>query len=651
MLQPDSLLSLVFPSDPQISPDGRQVVYVLTRTQEEDPHKPDKSEKDVPKPRYKSAIYLSDGGAPKQLTSGEKRDSAPRWSPDGSRLAFVSDRAGKPQLFALPLSGGEARQLTFFKAGAGEAKWSPDGSTLAFLSRGDDEEGREERGEALVVTRLRYKFNGAGFLPEQARKLYLLDLQGGQAGENQPRELHAPATEIQDFVWKPDGSGLLFVAAVDEAAEAAWQSEVFELSLSGEVRQVTRWNSALSALAPHPDGGRFAALGHPQDKLNTEDTHAFEFDMAGGEPRRLDTKMDVPAGNIVAGDCHVGALPGRPVWLGDQLTLQYTVGGSCGVFKLENGEGKPLVYEAGEVVAGFTANANGLACLRESEHAYPEVYLNGQKVTDCAAQLGDVPQRKAERVTVQNDEGAEIEGWVLRPEGDGLPAILTIHGGPHTAYGHGFVHEFQLFAERGYAVCYANPRGSVGYGQAWSEAIHGRWGSVDQADLLAFFDACLQKFPELDAGKTAVMGGSYGGYMTNWITGHTDRFGVAVTDRSICNLVSFNGTSDIAPRFWHDELGLEFIRSADIDSLWDMSPLKYVENVRTPTLIIHSEEDLRCPIEQAEQWFTALKLLGTETRFVRFPGETHELSRSGRPDRRVARLNEYLSWLDGHLKP
>ena len=642
MLQPDSLLSLVFPSDPQISPDGKQVAYVLTRIEEEDPHKPDK---EFAKPRYKSAIHLSDGGAPKQLTSGEKLDSAPRWSPDGQQLAFLSDRAGKPQLFLLPLAGGEARQLTFFKAGAGEGKWSPDGKTLAFFSRGDDEDKREERGEPLVVTRLRYKFNGAGFLPERARRLYLLDPNDGE-----PRELHAPATEIQDFVWKPDGGGLLFVAAVNEDAEAAWQSEVFELSLSGGVRQVTQWNSALHGLAPHPDGQRFAALGHPQDKLNTEDDHAYAFDMRGGEPLRLDAGMDVPAGNIVAGDCHVGALPGRPVWLEGQLTLQYTVGGSCGVFKLDGGEGRPLVYEAGEVVAGFTANGNGLACLRESEHAYPEVYLNGQKVSDCAAHLGDVPQRQAERVTVQNDQGAEIEGWVLRPEGSDLPAILTIHGGPHTAYGHGFVHEFQLFAERGYAVCYANPRGSVGYGQAWSEAIHGRWGSVDQADLLAFFDACLKQFPELNGQKTAVMGGSYGGYMTNWITGHTGRFQAAVTDRSICNLVSFNGTSDIASRFWHDELGLEFIRSADIDGLWDMSPLKYVESVNTPTLIVHSEEDLRCPVEQAEQWFTALKLLGTETRFVRFPGENHELSRSGRPDRRVTRLNEYLNWLDGHLR-
>lgn len=640
----------MFPSDPQLSPDGAQVAFVLTRIEEEDLARPERDEagKPFPRPRYKSAVYLSDGSAPRQLTAGTARDHAPRWSPDGAQLAFISDRAGKPQLFLLPLAGGEARQLTHFKTGAGEAKWSPDGRSLAFLSRGDALDLAPERGEARVITHLRYKFNGAGFLPDTPPSLYLLNVESGEA-----RALLTPETEISDFVWKPDGSGLLFVAAPDERAAALWEDEVFELQLTGERRQVTRWASALGALAPHPDGTRFAAVGHPQDKRNTEDAHVFEFSLKGpaeqNTGRRLDPRVDVPVGNIVAGDCHVGAFPGRPVWLEDTLALQYTVGGSCGVFDLVEGERRPRQFTPGTVVAGFTANARGLAFVQESEQAFPEVYLNGQKVTDLAAHLGDFPRRAAERVTAQV-EGGEVEGWVLLPEGaSGVPAVLSIHGGPHTAYGHGFVHEFQLLADRGYAVCYSNPRGSVGYGQAWSEAIFGRWGSVDYADLMAFFDACLARFPQLDARRSAVMGGSYGGYMTNWVTGHTDRFACAITDRSICNLVSFNGTSDIAPRFWRDELGLEFVHSADIAGLWDMSPLKYVEHVKTPTLIVHSEEDYRCPVEQAEQWFTALKLLGVETRFVRFPSENHELSRSGRPDRRLARLSEYLNWLDRFL--
>ncbi|MGI8748148.1 MAG: alpha/beta hydrolase family protein, partial [Deinococcus sp.] len=277
--------------------------------------------------------------------------------------------------------------------------------------------------------------------------------------------------------------------------------------------------------------------------------------------------------------------------------------------------------------------------------------LNGRRLTDCAASLPFQPV-PARRVTFRAEAG-EGEGWVLLPpglSGEGrVPALLNIHGGPHTAYGHGFMHEFQVFAGQGYGVCYSNPRGSLGYGQAWSEAISGRWGTVDRADLLAFFDRCLEELPGLDPGRTAVMGGSYGGYMTNLITAGTTRFRAAVSDRGICNLLSFGGTSDIGMRFWDDELGGNFHRRGDVEALWAMSPLRDVQDVRTPTLVIHSLDDLRCPTEQAEQWFAALRLHGVEARFVRFPGEDHELSRSGRPDRRLRRLEEYLGWLERHL--
>ncbi|PYE54411.1 S9 family peptidase [Deinococcus yavapaiensis] len=640
MLQPDSLLKFVFPSDPQLSPDGGRVAFVLSRIEEEDL---DKIDKDFAKPRYKSAVYVSDGGEPRQVTSGEKGDRAPRWSPDGETLLFVSSRSGKPQLHLLPLAGGEARQLTRLKTGASEGQWSPDGTQVAFLSRGDDEDKSNERGEAKVVERLVYKFNGAGFLPVKSAALYVLNVSSGES-----RLVFQPETSISDFAWKPDGSGFLAIMAKDETAFASWENEVFDIDLQGQVKQVTDWRSGLFSLTIHPSGAKFVATGRPSDKTNVEEGHIFEFDLQGNW-KRLDEKVDFPAGNIVAGDCHVGSFPGKPSYVGEDLVSLYTVGGSAGLFALQDGEKVERVYAEGRVVSAFTANANGTAYIQESPSEYPEVFLGGRKITNLAAKLGDFPIRQPVRVTATHSDGTEVEGWVLRNGEENQPAILTVHGGPHTAYGHGFMHEFQLFADRGYAVCYANPRGSVGYGQAFTSAIFGRWGTIDYEDLMAFFDACLSAIPDLDASRTAVMGGSYGGFMTNWVIGHTDRFTCAVTDRSICNLVSFNGTSDIAPRFWRDELGLEYIRSTDIEGLWNMSPLKYVEHVKTPCLIVHSEEDHRCPVEQAEQWFTALKLRGVETLFVRFPGENHELSRSGRPDRRMVRLEHYLRWLDSHL--
>jgi dipeptidyl aminopeptidase/acylaminoacyl peptidase len=649
---PQSLFSFQFPSDAQVSPDGVRVAFVLTRIAEQ-PGEPDPD--GCSRPRYLSRVQLSDGGPARDLTSGNSRDTAPRWSPDGATLAFLSDRVGDTsQLFLLPLGGGEARQLTTFKTGVSAPSFSPDGRYLSFFSRGDELDRRDERGEARAITSLRYRFNGRGMLPEQPASLYLHDLQSGET-----RLWCSPPSDMADSVWKPDSSGVLFVSSLSDLDAVSWRQEIFELPVAehAQPRQLTRWAASIANLAPHPDGVRYAGIGRPPGSLNTEDGHVFLFG-ADGHGQRLDAGWDCPAGNLVAGDLHVGSFPDRPTWRDENtLSLLYTVGGSVGLFDVTlEGQVAPRLHDEQGMVTGFTLrgtgaahSSTGMAHIFETATQPTEVYLNGTKVTDGAASLPFVPVSPL-RVTFRNELG-EGEGWVLLPPGaTSAPALLNIHGGPHTAYGHGFMHEFQLYAQCGYGVCYSNPRGSVGYGQKWSDDIHGRWGSVDQADLLAFFGAALTAEPRLDAARTGVMGGSYGGYMTNFITSHTDRFQVAVTDRSICNLISFGGTSDIGMRFWDDELGGNFQRSADVGKLWNMSPLKYVEKVKTPTLIIHSLEDLRCPVEQAEQWFAALQLHGVPSRFVRFPAENHELSRSGRPDRRARRLQEYLDWLGRYLK-
>ncbi|UBV42315.1 S9 family peptidase [Deinococcus taeanensis] len=647
---PESLLSLVFPSDPQVSPDGQRAAFVLTRTEEDDPRKPDA---DFPKPRYKAQIWLADAHGSRALTQGEGRDGSPRWSPDGQTLAFTRKVAEGAQLHLLPLSGGEARLMTRYRGGVQDLQWSPDGQFIAFFTTGDEEDKRDERGEARVITKPRYRFNGRDWLPERPARLHLLNVQTGEL-----REWHAPEVEAGGVSWLPDSRGVLLITSVDDLAAAHWQQEVWHLNLEGELRQVTQWQSAVNAVVPHPDGTHFVLVGRPAGQGNTEHTHLYLLPLAGNAaPLRLDAGHDHPVGNAVGGDCHVGTMPEKPTWL-DQHTLLFssTVRGSCGLFTatlndtLSGAVVAPFDHDPQAVIPAFTARGGGVALIRERADRFPEVILNGAPVTDLHARL-PFPVRTPERVTFSTDLG-EGEGWVLLPEGaNPVPALLSIHGGPHTDYGHAFTHEFQLYAARGQAVCYSNPRGSVGYGQAWVDAIHGRWGSVDADDLLHFFDRCLDAHPRLDRARTAVMGGSYGGFMTNWLTSHTTRFQAAITDRSICNLLSFGGTSDIGLRFWDDELGLNFHRRADTLKLWDMSPLQYVENVRTPTLIVHSVLDHRCPVEQAEQWYAALTLHGVPVRFVRFPGEDHELSRSGRPDRRLTRLTEYLNWLDRWLTP
>ncbi|CAM3593451.1 S9 family peptidase [Deinococcus frigens] len=645
---PGSLLALAFPSDPQVSPDGRRVAFVLARVEEEDLQKPDR---DFARPRYKSHLWLGDGtdhdgtGA-RQLTTGEGRDTAPRWSPDGQTLAFVRDGNGrKGQVHLLPLGGGEARRVTTFKGAVQDLQYSPDGRYLAFFSPGDDEDQRDERGEARVITRPRYRFNGRDWLPERPARLWRYDVQ-----KDELTEWLAPEIEVTGYAWQPDSEGVLFVSSADELKAVHWQQEVYRLPLDGPPAQLSRWNSAIGTLIPHPDGQRFALVGRPEGKGSPENSHLFLV-AADGSWRRLDERHDYGVGNLVGGDCHVGALPEQPVWLDEQtLLFSSTVRGSCGLFRVTlGGEVTPQDHDPQAVIPSFTAAGGGVALIRERADRFPEVELNGVQVTKLHDRL-PFPARTPERVTFQNELG-EGEGWALLPGGqEKVPALLSIHGGPHTDYGHAFMHEFQLFAARGSGVCYSNPRGSAGYGQAWVDDIHARWGAPDMDDLLNFFDRCLEAYPRLDGTRSAVMGGSYGGFMTNWITGHTTRFQAAITDRSICNLLSFGGTSDIGMRFWDDELGLNFHRRADALRLWDLSPLQYVEDVKTPTLIVHSVLDHRCPIEQAEQWYAALTLHGVPTRFVRFPEENHELSRAGRPDRRIKRLEEYLGWLEQWLK-
>lgn len=631
MAQPESLYGLLFPSDPQVSPDGQRAAFVLT-----DVH--DTGTKERPAMRYRARLHLADGHGTRPLTFGDT-DRAPRWSPDGTTLAFL--RGQPAQLHLLPLAGGEAEKVTDLPGSVGDAQWSPDGEHLAFLSGAGRDEHADD--EARVAERLSYRFNGLGWRTDVCRAVHVLNVRTREV-----RTLHMPPFEVRDFAWWPDGRGLLLATASDEAQDARGHADLVTVTLDGTPGETVAWGGSVGALAPHADG-RILLLGRPGERGFVTDPHLHLYE--DGAWRAVDAHTDRPAGNLVGGDSHVGAMPGRPAWL-DAHTVAFlqTRGGACGVAQLDvrSGAITDRVFHAERVVAGFTANANGIAHLDESASDFPEVVLNGQRVTQNAARLGDLSPVAPARVTFGTDLG-EGEGWVLSSGNGPQPALLSIHGGPHTAYGHAFMHEFQVFAARGYAVCYSNPRGSVGYGQAFVDDHHGRWGTVDAADLLAFFDACLARFPHLDRARTGVMGGSYGGFMTNWLTSQTDRFHVAVTDRCISNLISFQGTSDIGPWFWQAELGLDAHTAADVDRLWQMSPLKHAGNVRTPTLIIHAEEDHRCPVEQGEQWFTALKARGVPVRFVRFPGEDHELSRSGRPDRRVRRLHEYLRWLHTYV--
>ncbi|MBU5419799.1 S9 family peptidase [Acetanaerobacterium sp. MSJ-12] len=267
------------------------------------------------------------------------------------------------------------------------------------------------------------------------------------------------------------------------------------------------------------------------------------------------------------------------------------------------------------------------------------------------AYLEKYPPIAPQHLTFADADGVEVDGWVLVPrdlaEGERRPAILDIHGGPKAAFGEVYYHEIQLWASQGYFVFYCNPRGSEGKGNAFAE-LRGAYGTYDYDDLMQFCDLVLERYPAIDEGRVGVTGGSYGGFMTNWIIGHTDRFRAAASQRSISNWLSFTYICDIGYWFGTDQMAAD--AWSDAEKLWWHSPLKYADNCKTPTLFIHSDEDYRCWIPEGYQMFTALKLHGVETRMCVFHGENHELSRSGKPEHRIRRLDEITAWFDRHLE-
>jgi dipeptidyl aminopeptidase/acylaminoacyl peptidase len=667
MNSPETLYQLQFASDPHTSHDGRLVAFVVTRIEDEQPTT--EADKKPPRKIYRSGIWLSRDGRPAApFTAGVNKDASPRFSPDGTQLAFLSSRPvigmdkERAQLFVMPTGGGEARALTQLVSGVANPQWSPDGQRIAFLSKGDYQNTHLEDGTPWVVERLRYKANGLpgpGVRDDEPQQLWLLDL-----ATNDARALTTHPCDVEDFDWLPDGSGMVFTAAPDEARGTHWRADAFLARLDGTTRQLTDWDGVMASPAVSPDGAHVAVVANPNYAAKPGDRHLFVFPLAAESEqfamlKHIDRDFDNFATNAVNADSHYGTYLGGPHWQADgSLLISYTLGGSGAICRATlDGEITPLVSEDSANIAAFHANQHGqIALLRETSATLCDAYLwnNG-----ALAQLSHISEVALngfelspgmEHIELERD-GFTVEGWLMKPvgwqEGTQYPVILSIHGGPATAYGHTFFHEFQVFASHSYAVLFGNIRGSVGYGEAQTAGTQGRYGAGDYADLMALLDTALERYPWLDRERQAVMGGSYGGIMTNWIISHTDRFKVAVTDRCISNWVSFFGTSDIGYNFTPREL--QGALPDDVARLWDMSPLKYARHVKTPTLIIHSEEDHRCPIEQAEQWYIALHRLGVPVRFVRFPGENHELNRAGRPDRRVIRLQEYLAWLEKYL--
>ena len=648
-MRPDDILKIRFVSDPRISPDGRRVAFVLTSLSQE-------------RDEYLSNIWMVDttGGAPpRRFTTGPGRDTAPRWSPDGARLAFVSERerGKKGQLMVMPVEGGEALALTQLRNGVAAPAWSPDGTRLAFVSRvggwqePESEEERKKSRPARVVTTLKYRFNGEGFIHDRPTHVFVVPAAGGA-----PAQLTSGDCPDSDPAWSPDGHSIAFVSARHEDRDYDDATDLWMVPAAGGTpRRVTDTIGPAMHPAFSPDGRTLAYLGRRHQNEFGRNVRVFTVPVEGGAPRSLTDALDRSC----------APLDLAPIWSADGAWLTFAAedAGALSVYRVRAAGGTPAperVIGGERAVMGVSAATDGtLAFVVTDPVTPPEVATcaadgSGERhLTDFnAAWRAEVALARPERFRFER-AGLTVDGWIMKPVGftaEGrYPGLLNIHGGPHAQYGWVFFDEFQVQAGAGYAVVYTNPRGSQGYGEAFTRAVVGDWGGGDFADVMAGLDEALRRAPWIDPERLGVLGGSYGGFLTSWTVGHTDRFRAACSERAVNYHPSMFGTSDIGHLFNEVEIG--GLPWEMPDKYAERSPLTHAKNIHTPLLIIHSEDDLRCPIEQGEQLFVALKKQRKDAVFVRFPDENHELSRSGKPRHRLERFRIILDWFTRRLAP
>lgn len=666
----EDLCRIALVSDPHVSPDDQWIAWVETRIdQEED--------------LYRAALWIAerDGANPRQLTLGSNRDQHPRWSPACRSLAFLSNRPPvlplevetseenaqapskpKDQVWTIRIDGGEATQRTNHPNGAASPAWSPDGASIAFaasdaVTETDGFTAPSSIGpiaDERIINDISYRFDGRGFL-EKYRHIWIVSLADGTS-----RQLTTGDAGDDAPAWSPDGGHIAFTSNRSADRRKVWNRTAIHLAdvATGAISTVSPEDAQFASPTWSADGGRLAFLGHLGTGSATNDA-VWTVNADGTDLTNHTAASDISFGDSGMSDVHA-ASSGAPRWDADgNLLVLASEAGQTQVYRV--GTATPTVTQltSGEHrIAGFAPLADRLVVVRGTiAQPFALEFWSGDASLGVISQpnadfLAEVELVGAMNLPVVSVDGQKIQAWLMSPVGFDAtspakhPLILQIHGGPHSMYACAMFHEMQLMAAKGYAVLFTNPRGSAGYGEAFTSCTRGIWGDADMPDVLAAVDAATA-LPWIDADRLGITGGSYGGYLTNWTIGHDSRFKAAVTQRCVSNFYSFFGTSDIGTTFGVTEFdGLPW---SDAKKLLRHSPISYVDKIETPLLILHSEQDLRCPIEQAEQMFASLKYLDKDVAFVRIPEESHDLSRSGTPSRRLARLHHLVGWFDAKL--
>jgi dipeptidyl aminopeptidase/acylaminoacyl peptidase len=677
MISEADLFKFVWIADPQISPDGSRVAFVRVWVNQ----KAD---------RYDSALWITStsSGAPRQLSAGP-RDTSPRWSPDGKMLAFIrsAEKEGRPQppqIYLMSFDGGEAQPLTEMPRGAGGFEWSPNGKMIAFQSSeeikkekmmsegGEVKEKPPERvSDVRVINRAVYRFNGAGYLSSQFRAhLWTVRVPTVLGEMPTPTQITRGNFDESNFNWSPDGSRIYFTASrVSEGYYEQARTDLYSVALDGsDERKMLSFDGGLGNYSFSNDGKRIAFSGVLSEKpaLSYKQPDLFVADNTiGATAKNLTANYDFDIGGGIGGDQRAprGGAPGGIIWSKDDRYLYVNVAehGRANLKRLEATTGKVEPLSRGDhEVQAFTAmpDASKMVLLISNAVNIGDLFLL-DTVSGKLSLLTNINQplfsqlnlTHPEEIWYSSFDGKKIQGWIQKPPNfdpsKKYPFILEIHGGPHAAYGFNFTHEFQWMAAKGYVVLYTNPRGSTSYGQDFGNIIQYNYPGDDYKDLMAGVDEVLKR-GYIDEKRMGVTGGSGGGVLTNWTVGHTQRFAAAVSQRSIADWAGFWYTADFTlfQPTWFRAAPWE-----DPEDFAKRSPITYVKNITTPMMFIEGEADWRTPPnEGGEIMFRALKYRKVPTVMVRFPNESHELSRSGAPWHRIERLQHIVNWFDKYLQ-
>jgi len=665
------ILQFQWIGDPQMSPDGAEIVFVRVVVNED-------------KDRYETTLFLvpSNGSAPpRPLTSGPF-DATPRWSPDGKTIAFVravekDGKPGKGQIYLLPIEGGEARALTDLAKGAGSPRWSPDGRTIAFTTTTLPEDTTKEdpkKSDVRVITRAVYRSNGGGY-DEPDRHTHIWTVAGAFDTDGErptPRPLTSGTFDEENIAWSRDGARIYFTSTrVLEPYYAPSDADLYAIPAGGgDMVRIASIDGEIEAFAPSPDGEQIVFFatpnGTPLRSYNQPDLFVTDAS-AESTPRNLTADYDFDMGGGVSGDQRAprGSRSDGIVWSrdGKSVLVTTTARGNANVMRVAIKDGRMEAFTAGnQDVMAISASADGssLVTLISTPTNIGDLFVaDTRKKTASTKQvtrinqalfaLLDVPA--PEEIWYDSFDGKKIHGWILKPPGfdakKTYPMILEIHGGPHVPYGNSFTHEFLWMAAKGYVVLYTNPRGSSSYGQEFGNLIQFAYPGDDYKDLMAGVDEVIKR-GYIDEKRIGITGGSGGGVLTNWAITQTDRFAAAVSQRSIADWSGFWYTCDFSlfQPVWFR--GAPWEEPADYVA---RSPITYAAKITTPLMLIEGESDMRTPpSDGGEQMFRALKYLKKPVVMVRFPEETHELSRSGKPSHRIARLQHIVGWFDQYLQ-